>query len=854
MALIDNYYLDYPPELIDYCHAHAKTALFTSPLEAHITTNIGIIAGLLGNTVKVKLKAGYELYPNLYSYVIGESGQSKSGYLRPALKVISKIQIDKNEKYKEEKNKRFINKKKSDEENKQRKKDGLEPVYYDSKSQYPDGVFNCEYPIFTMDFTIEGLQEDAALMTNGNIFVVRDELTGTFKTFNNPGRQNDIPFLNEAYEQVSSTYKVTRKMKTAKIPLIYNLCSNILGGIQRSAISKILNSYTKDGYGDAFFARFQNICILPLEKYKQDPVPVNPDNVYKFERVLTKLIENIVKFSKQKPIDYSPYIFNLDKEAEEEYMRYAYSLGEESEKNNNNLLFKEYIQKSATFALKIALIFHILNQPFDCLLENYQEKISFETIKKAIKYVNNKIETAKVLFNVGEDVPSDVKLEAEDIYNYVSSGSFYKKYIKTGWSLRSLKRTASKTLPRKNNNCIDEEKLESLLDYLEDQGKILSFTFQHPANKKNITTYSILPEKAFKADREALEKTIASLQAVMAEDSTQSDKPKLTELSGYTHEKVERKQIEVVQYPTKEESIAHIEKLKSSVDVREYVKQHIKLDSKGIGLCPFHDDKNPSLSVKSNLFKCFACDAKGSIIDFIMRYNGTDLPASIKMLESYTNIRLEPKAVRLIDKIAEEATLSSNEAPYLKNRLNGHELSLNDSILYSRSVYYSEGSHKANYPAMLAQITNSKGDYIGLQRTYLNDDMSAKRDLGNLPNKKIIGNLDNGYVNLIDKEENDTLIIGEGIETVLSLYIMLKDKNHIMYEPNLMDVSVYANLSSVNLPDLPKRFTKILIAQDSDIAGTNYAQGMREKYKDRETKIYSSWEGNDFNDLLTGNY
>ena len=30
-------------------------------------------------------------------------------------------------------------------------------------------------------------------------------------------------------------------------------------------------------------------------------------------------------------------------------------------------------------------------------------------------------------------------------------------------------------------------------------------------------------------------------------------------------------------------------------------------------LCPFHADSKPTLSVKNNLFKCFACDASGDI-------------------------------------------------------------------------------------------------------------------------------------------------------------------------------------------------------------------------------------------------
>lgn len=43
-------------------------------------------------------------------------------------------------------------------------------------------------------------------------------------------------------------------------------------------------------------------------------------------------------------------------------------------------------------------------------------------------------------------------------------------------------------------------------------------------------------------------------------------------------------------------------------------------------LCPFHDDKHPSLSfnIKKNTFKCFVCDAHGSVIDLAMHVLGKD--------------------------------------------------------------------------------------------------------------------------------------------------------------------------------------------------------------------------------------
>ena len=39
-------------------------------------------------------------------------------------------------------------------------------------------------------------------------------------------------------------------------------------------------------------------------------------------------------------------------------------------------------------------------------------------------------------------------------------------------------------------------------------------------------------------------------------------------------------------------------------------------------LCPFHDDRHPSLhfDVKRNRFKCFSCGASGDVISLVQRY------------------------------------------------------------------------------------------------------------------------------------------------------------------------------------------------------------------------------------------
>lgn len=69
--------------------------------------------------------------------------------------------------------------------------------------------------------------------------------------------------------------------------------------------------------------------------------------------------------------------------------------------------------------------------------------------------------------------------------------------------------------------------------------------------------------------------------------------------------------------------------------------------------CPFHDDKNASLSIKpsTNTFKCFGCGESGSVIDFVMKYKNVDKLEALKILNQDFNLGLQ-----FNDKVKKEST------------------------------------------------------------------------------------------------------------------------------------------------------------------------------------------------------
>jgi DNA primase catalytic core len=83
-----------------------------------------------------------------------------------------------------------------------------------------------------------------------------------------------------------------------------------------------------------------------------------------------------------------------------------------------------------------------------------------------------------------------------------------------------------------------------------------------------------------------------------------------------------------------------IERLKDDVPLQRLVESYgVKLKKKGkdlIGLCPFHDDKEPSLVISpdKNLWHCMgACQEGGSVIDWIMKTEGVSFRHAVEILK-----------------------------------------------------------------------------------------------------------------------------------------------------------------------------------------------------------------------------
>ncbi len=88
------------------------------------------------------------------------------------------------------------------------------------------------------------------------------------------------------------------------------------------------------------------------------------------------------------------------------------------------------------------------------------------------------------------------------------------------------------------------------------------------------------------------------------------------------------------------------EQVRQAVDIVELVGGYLDLRREGRqykALCPWHDDSRPSLTVnpERQTYRCWVCDLGGDCFNFVMRIEGIEFPAALRMLADRAGITLQ---------------------------------------------------------------------------------------------------------------------------------------------------------------------------------------------------------------------
>jgi DNA primase len=214
-----------------------------------------------------------------------------------------------------------------------------------------------------------------------------------------------------------------------------------------------------------------------------------------------------------------------------------------------------------------------------------------------------------------------------------------------------------------------------------------------------------------------------------------------------------------------------IEAAKAQTKISSLVRQRVKLKpvSGGfMGLCPFHAEKTPSLSIRDDIgrFKCFGCGAAGDIFDWLMIIKGSTFQEAYQELcggpvgafraDPVERAVLESEARKTDDsrRIAHAHNLWLKALPiagtlaqrYLVNT-RGIRGPIPDLLKYTRSAYCSVLGEETE--ALIAPLQDGNGHVTAVQQIFLcRETDDAWRDERNKRVKRTLGAMRDGAVRL----------------------------------------------------------------------------------------------------------
>lgn len=102
-----------------------------------------------------------------------------------------------------------------------------------------------------------------------------------------------------------------------------------------------------------------------------------------------------------------------------------------------------------------------------------------------------------------------------------------------------------------------------------------------------------------------------------------------------------------------------VSEIKARLPIDQLVGQYCQLIKKGrslVCLCPFHNDKHPSMQVspEKGIAYCFACQSGGDIFSFYQKIEGVDFKQALKDLAEKTGVKIDIQAEPTVKKDEKE--------------------------------------------------------------------------------------------------------------------------------------------------------------------------------------------------------
>lgn len=298
-------------------------------------------------------------------------------------------------------------------------------------------------------------------------------------------------------------------------------------------------------------------------------------------------------------------------------------------------------------------------------------------------------------------------------------------------------------------------------------------------------------------------------------------------------------------------------KIQSHADIVEIIKSYIKLESHGknyFGVCPFHDDHSPSMSVSQDkqIYKCFVCGATGNVFNFVENYLNISFLEAVKIVADKTGDTFVIHENKEDARLSKYYDIMNLATMFYQNNLRTqageeakkylHERGLNDEIIKDFSIGLALPQGDALYKLLTNKKTNKKDmDELGLVADGETGTYDLFRNRIIFPLKSPTGKV-NGFSGRIYNQESHSKYINTR-ETILfkkreNLYnyhlaapVARQEKCIIICEGFMDAIRIYSvgiknvvatmgtALAKEQIALLKKLNVKVIITMDNDNAG-----------------------------------
>ena len=302
---------------------------------------------------------------------------------------------------------------------------------------------------------------------------------------------------------------------------------------------------------------------------------------------------------------------------------------------------------------------------------------------------------------------------------------------------------------------------------------------------------------------------------------------------------------------------SEIEAIRTNANIIDIISDYLPLTQRGknfFGVCPFHDDHSPSMSVSSEkqIYKCFSCGAAGNVFTFVQDYEHITFIESVKLVAEKIGYNIVIEETKKTEKNDDSYKAMQLAEMFYKNNLNTsfglkakaylEERKINDTIINEFNIGLSLSEKKSLYNLLekkgYSSITLKKIGLVNIDGADVYDSFVNRIifPIHNLEGQVVgfTGRIYNGesVAKYFNSKESEIFKKGQILFNYHRAKDFIKEKHEvIIVEGNMDAIRMYSygfkntvalmgtNLTKDHIDILKKLRSKVILLLDNDEAG-----------------------------------